>query len=90
MGSFRQIEFSEFSGSIKKGWPVDRVERRKVGDLIPYARNARTHSEEQVSQIAASIRKGAGRFRFSSIPTASAGGEAGGIPAMFAKGPVEA
>jgi ParB-like chromosome segregation protein Spo0J len=28
-------------------WPVDR--------LIPYARNPRTHSEEQVAQIAASI-----------------------------------
>ena len=28
-------------------WPVDR--------LIPYARNSRTHSEEQVAQIAASI-----------------------------------
>lgn len=28
-------------------WPVER--------LIPYARNARTHSPEQVAQIAASI-----------------------------------
>jgi ParB-like chromosome segregation protein Spo0J len=28
-------------------WPLDR--------LIPYARNARTHSEDQVAQIAASI-----------------------------------
>ena len=28
-------------------WPVDR--------LVPYARNARTHSDEQVAQIAASI-----------------------------------
>jgi DNA modification methylase len=38
-------------------WPADRVERRKVADLIPYARNARTHSDEQVAQIAASIRE---------------------------------
>jgi hypothetical protein len=38
-------------------WPADRVERRKVVDLIPYARNARTHSDEQVAQIAASIRE---------------------------------
>ncbi|CAB5220244.1 ParB/Sulfiredoxin [uncultured Caudovirales phage] len=30
---------------------------RKVGDLIPYARNSRTHSEEQVAQIAASIKE---------------------------------
>ena len=36
-------------------WPADKVERRKVSDLIPYARNARTHSDEQVAQIAASI-----------------------------------
>ena len=28
-------------------WPLDR--------LIPYARNARTHSDAQVAQIAASI-----------------------------------
>ena len=38
-------------------WPADRVERRKVADLIPYARNARTHSDGQVAQIAASIRE---------------------------------
>src|SRR5688572_26370627 len=29
----------------------------RVADLIPYARNARTHSDEQVAQIAASIRE---------------------------------
>jgi len=28
-----------------------------VADLVPYGRNARTHSDEQVSQIAASIRE---------------------------------
>lgn len=39
------------------GWPADKVKRRKVADLVPYARNARTHSEEQVAQIAASIRE---------------------------------
>jgi len=38
-------------------WPADKVERRKVVDLVPYARNARTHSPEQVGQIAASIRE---------------------------------
>jgi len=38
-------------------WPADNVERRKVADLIPYARNSRTHSAEQVSQIAASIKE---------------------------------
>ena len=30
---------------------------RPIGDLIPYARNARTHSEGQVALIAGSIRE---------------------------------
>lgn len=38
-------------------WAADNVERRRVEDLVPYARNARTHSDEQVDQIAASIRE---------------------------------
>lgn len=38
-------------------WPADAVERVNVADLIPYARNSRTHSEEQVAQIAASIKE---------------------------------
>jgi hypothetical protein len=38
-------------------WPADKVERRNVADLIPYARNSRTHSDEQVGQIAASIKE---------------------------------
>jgi ParB-like chromosome segregation protein Spo0J len=38
-------------------WPADKVERRPIGDLIPYARNARTHSETQVAQIAASMKE---------------------------------
>ena len=37
--------------------PADRAERRKVSDLVPYARNSRTHSDEQVAQIAASIKE---------------------------------
>ena len=41
----------------KQIWPADKVERRSVADLTPYARNARTHSPEQVDQIAASIRE---------------------------------
>ncbi|WP_374834741.1 ParB/Srx family N-terminal domain-containing protein, partial [Daeguia caeni] len=32
------------------------VEYRKLDDLVPYARNARTHSEGQVAEIAGSIR----------------------------------
>jgi DNA modification methylase len=42
-------------GDEMTNWPADKIERRKVADLIPYARNARTHSDEQVAQIAASI-----------------------------------
>lgn len=33
------------------------IKQRSVGDLIPYARNSRTHSDEQVAQIAASIKE---------------------------------
>lgn len=36
-------------------WPADRVERRPIDALIPDARNARTHSDAQVAQIAASM-----------------------------------
>lgn len=42
---------------MKTAWPADRVERRPIEALIPYARNARTHSDEQVAQIAASMRE---------------------------------
>ena len=39
----------------KQGIPS--VVMTRVGDLIPYARNSRTHSDEQVAQIAASIKE---------------------------------
>jgi site-specific DNA-methyltransferase (adenine-specific) len=42
---------------VTANWPADKVERRKVTDLIPYARNSRTHSDAQVAQIAASIKE---------------------------------
>ena len=38
-------------------WPADRVERRPLAKLLPYARNARTHSDAQISAIAASIKE---------------------------------
>jgi len=41
----------------KINWPADHVERWPTERLIPFARNARTHSDAQVSQIAASIRE---------------------------------
>jgi DNA modification methylase len=34
-----------------------KIEYKPIADLIPYARNSRTHSEAQVAQIAASIRE---------------------------------
>lgn len=37
--------------------PVDRAERWPIERLIPYARNARTHSDAQIAQIASSIRE---------------------------------
>lgn len=40
-----------------QNWPADRVERRPIEALVPYARNSRTHSDEQVAQIAASMKE---------------------------------
>ena len=37
--------------------PADKVERWAIEKLVPYARNARTHSDEQISQLAASIKE---------------------------------
>ena len=34
---------------------ADNIEIKSTEELIPYAKNARTHSEAQVNQIAASI-----------------------------------
>ena len=34
-----------------------KIEQIKIEKLIPYARNSRTHSDEQVAQVAASIRE---------------------------------
>ena len=38
-------------------WPADKVERRDLGSLLPYAKNSRTHSDAQVAQIAASMKE---------------------------------
>jgi site-specific DNA-methyltransferase (adenine-specific) len=37
--------------------PADKVEQWDINRLVPYARNSRTHSEEQIGQIAASIKE---------------------------------
>ena len=36
---------------------ADKIVMRPIGALIPYASNARTHSDAQIAQIAASIRE---------------------------------
>ena len=36
---------------------ADKIVHQRVDELVPYARNSRTHSDEQVAQIAASIRE---------------------------------
>jgi len=41
----------------REGPTVSVIEQISTADLIPYARNSRTHSDEQVAQIAASIRE---------------------------------
>lgn len=36
-------------------WLADRIEHWPTTKLLPYVRNARQHSDEQIAQIAASI-----------------------------------
>jgi ParB-like chromosome segregation protein Spo0J len=40
---------------MTSSWLANKIEQWPTAKLLPYARNARTHSEEQVAQIAASI-----------------------------------
>ena|SRR5260221_14521612 len=41
----------------QRPWPADKVERWPIDRLIPYAKNARTHSDAQIAAIAASIKE---------------------------------
>ena len=41
----------------KTTWPADEVSRTPIDRLAPYARNARTHSPEQVDQLARSMKE---------------------------------
>ena len=50
----RDRGFSLFRGPVTNFPPIKRL---PLADLIPYARNARTHSDAQVAQIAASIKE---------------------------------
>jgi DNA modification methylase len=40
---------------MTRSWLADKIEQWPTSKLLPYARNARTHSDDQVAQIAASI-----------------------------------
>src|SRR5215470_17544880 len=46
---------SEFGSA--RPWPADRLERWPIERLIPYANNARIHTEADLAKIAASITK---------------------------------
>jgi ParB-like chromosome segregation protein Spo0J len=46
-----------FKGVTNAMQMAAEIVMRRVEELIPYARNARTHSDEQVAQIAGSIRE---------------------------------
>ena len=48
--------YFEFFYSIK-GAAVNQITNRSIESLIPYVNNARTHSDEQVAMIAASLRE---------------------------------
>jgi site-specific DNA-methyltransferase (adenine-specific) len=47
----------EITAEKLTGNPADKIEQCNIESLIGYARNSRTHSPEQVSQIAASIKE---------------------------------
>lgn len=40
---------------MSASWLADKIEQWPTAKLLPYARNARTHSDDQIAQIAASI-----------------------------------
>jgi hypothetical protein len=48
---------SAYSHELMKDWPAKNIEFRPINSRIFYARNARTHSDAQVAQIAASMKE---------------------------------
>jgi hypothetical protein len=42
------------AAGTQRPWPADKVERWAIDRLIPYAKNARTHTDAQVAAIAPS------------------------------------
>ena len=47
---------SEPAGAMRP-WPADHIERWPIERLIPYADNARLHSEADLDKLAAAIRR---------------------------------
>jgi hypothetical protein len=41
----------------QRPWPADKVERWPIDRLIPYAKNARTHSPAQIAALSASVKE---------------------------------
>jgi hypothetical protein len=60
-GAFLQQIVKKYEGTRlgrpQRPWPADKVERWAIDRLIPYAKNARTHTDAQVAAIAASIKE---------------------------------
>ena len=56
-GSARARARARAGDGNQKPWPADKVERWSIDRLIPYAKNARTHTDAQVAAIAASIKE---------------------------------
>ena len=53
-----QSELAEAASA--RPWPAERIELWPIERLIPYANNARLHSEADLDKLAAAIRNGAG------------------------------
>jgi len=50
---------------MNKKWPANEIIMKKTSELVPYARNSRTHSPEQIKQIENDLRRyGVTNFRF--------------------------
>jgi site-specific DNA-methyltransferase (adenine-specific) len=58
------------NSALNRSLEMNQIEHLLVSSLIPYARNSRTHSDDQVSQIAGSIRE----FGFTNPVLIDAGG----------------
>jgi hypothetical protein len=50
-----QSELAEAASA--SSWPAERIERWPIERLIPYANNARVHSEADIDKLADAIRK---------------------------------